>query len=166
MENNFEERRKDIDLSHVDLDAHSFQRKKLELDEKYSKKAETEESFYTKERELANNNDDEIVRRTKVACIDRDYENSMIRLNEDYQKELKELEENNEQECYTKSQYFKWMYIGPVGKYSFPNEKTIHAGMSYFVKLEETQKLFVYYDAKFTNFIGEIQYLSEEWREV
>ena len=165
MENNFEEKRKDIDISNIDIDAHTFQRKKLELDDKYAKRADTETSFYTKERELANNNDDEMIRRIKIKAIDSDFERSMIRLNEDYQKELKELEENNEK-CYTKPYYFKWLYMGPVGKYSFPNGKIIHAVMSYYVKLNEFDKLFVYNDAKFSDFLGEIRYIPEEWREI
>lgn len=163
MENNFEERRKDVDLSNIDIDSQSFQRKKLELDDKYAKKAETETSFYSKERELANNNDDEKVRRFKVAGIDKDYERSMEKLNEDYQKELKELEENFEDQ-YVTSSYFKWLYNGPVGKYVFSNGKKIHCMLSYYVKLKDN-KLFVYNDAKFSNFLGEINYIPEEWRE-
>lgn len=164
MENNFEERRKDVDLSNIDLDAHSFQRKKLELDDKFAKKAETETSFYSKERELANNNDDEIVRRVKVANIDSDYSRSMEKLNEEYQKELKDLEDNTEV-SYGRPSYYKWLYMGPVGKYSFPNGKTIHAVMSYYVKIDELDRMFVYDDAKFSNFLGEIDYIPEEWRE-
>lgn len=165
MENNFEERRKEVDLSHVDLDTHTFQRKKLELDDKYSKRVDTESSFYAKERELANNNDDEMIRRIKVAAIDSDFERSMTKLNEDYQKELKELEDDNQEECYTRPYYFKWLYMGPVGKYTFPNGKTIHAVMTYYIKLDENDRLFVYNDAKFTDFLGEIDYIQEEWKE-
>lgn len=165
MENNFEERRKDVDLSNIDIDAHSFQRKKLELDDKFTKKAETEASFYAKERELANNNDDEMIRRVKVANIDKDFERSISRLNESYQKELKELEEKCEN-SYGRPSYHKWLYMGPVGKYKFPNEKVIHSVMSYFVKLDELDRLFVYNDAKFSDFLGEIAYIPEEWREL
>ena len=164
MDNNFEERRKDVDLSNIDIDAHSFQRKKLELDDKFAKKADTESSFYSKERELANNNDDEIIRRIKVSGIDKDFERSMGRLNEEYQKELKELEEKYERN-YDRPSYYRLLYVGPVGKYSFPNGKTIHAVMNYYVKLDELDRLFVYNDAKFSDFLGQIDYIPEEWRE-
>ena len=88
----------------------------------------------------------------------------MQKLNEEYQKELKELEENTEQ-SYGRPSYHKWLYIGPVGKYTFSNGKTIHAVMSYFVKIDELDRMFVYDDAKFSNFLGEIDYIPEEWRE-
>lgn len=164
MKNNFNERRKDIDLSNMDENANSFQRKKLELDDKFANEADSEISFYTKERELANHNDDELVRRIKVSNVDKDYDKAMKRLNENYQKELNELDKkynvSNE-----RPSYHKWLYMGPVGKYKFSNGKVIRGVMGYYVKLDALDRLSVYYDAKFSDLLGEINYIPEEWRE-
>lgn len=166
MENNFEERRKDVDLSNIDMDSHSYQRKKLELDAKYETKANTEMSFYSKERELANNNDDEILRRIKVSAIDNDYANKVLKLQKDYENELKELSEKygeNESDF----NYYKKRYIGEVGKYVFTNEKRIYGGTDYYIKLNgEQSKISVYNDAKYSSLVGEILYIPEEWTEV
>lgn len=160
MKNNFEEKRKDIDMSNIDIDSQIFQRKKLELDYNYQQKKDTEEEFCSKERDLANNNDDEMLRRILLRKIASDYEQRMNRLNTEYQKELKELEEKYEPK-YEKPLYFKWRYIGPVGKY----ERLI-CGLTYYVKLDEFDKLTVYNDVKFSKLMAEIHYFKEEWLEV
>ena len=164
MNNCFEEKKKDIDMSTIDSDAQIFQRKKLELDDKYSKRIDSETEFYTKERELANNNDDELIRRTKVAAIDNDFKKTMTHINEEYQKELKKLEDNSKNKYPENLQYFKWFYMGPVRKYIFPNGKIIHSVMSYYVKLNNN-RLSVYNDSKFSDLLGEIDYIHDEWKE-
>ena len=159
MENNFEERRKEIDLSNIDIDSELFQRKKLELDAKYASKKETEESFYNKELELANQYQDEIARRTKVIAIESDFAARMSRLKSEYLNDLKELNEKYASR-YSKPYYFYWMYIGDIGKYD-----KIMGAVSYYVKLDEYDNLYVYYDAKYSNLVNQIKYIPEEWRE-
>ena len=160
MENNFEEKRKDIDFSSIDIDSQIYQRKKLELDYKYDQKRLTETDYCDKEMELANNNDDEMHRRLKAASIKSDYENRMKRIQEEYDKELEEIKLKYVPK-YNKPYYFKWMYIGDVSKY----ERIIN-GLSYYVKLNEFDKLSVYDDVKFSKLIAEIAYIPSEWREV
>lgn len=160
MENNYDEFRKDIDLSNVQVDAQTFQRKKLELDERYSAKIDTEESFCAKEMELANNYEDQIVRMTKLEAISNDLGARMTRLMTEYNKELAEIEEKYEKK-HTRPYYFKWMYIGPVGKYN-----KIMGGFEYYIMLDEFDKLTVYYDAKYSKLVGELQYIPEEWQEL
>ena len=159
MENNFEERRKDVDLSNIDIDSQLFQRKKLELDAKYAAKKDAEETFCNKELELANQYQDELIRRTKVAAINSDFEARMSRLKSEYLDELKELNEKYASR-YSKPYYFYWMYTGDIGKYD-----RIMGAVSYYVKLDEFDNLTVYYDAKYSNLVNQIKYIPEEWRE-
>lgn len=160
MTNNFEDKRKDIDLSSIDIDSQILQRKKLELDYKYDQKRITETDFCNKEMELANNNDDEMYRRLKLADIRNDYENRMSRLQNEYDEELKEIEIKYKPK-YSKPYYFKWMYIGNVKKYD-----RLISGLTYYVKLDEYDKLYVYDDVKFSKLLAEITYLPNEWRDV
>ena len=164
MENNFDEKRKDVDLSNIDIDSQTFQRKKLELDARYESKKNTEEEFYGREISLANNNDDEIIRRTKIESINADHIKAIEKLNNDYQTELAEIEAKYEQK-YSSPFYYRWIYTGPVGKYKFSEEKNIVCGLSYYVKLEEPSKLSVYNDSKYSSLVGQIVYDKSEWRE-
>lgn len=158
MENNFEEVRKEVDLS-IDPDSHILQRQKLILDKTYENKLDTELSYFTKERDLANNNSDEIMRRTKLAAINSDHENRVKRLKEEYDAELKELEGKYEPK-YSKPYYFRWIYIGPVSKYD-----GITNGLDYYIKQDEFDNLSVYQDVKYSKYICKIKYIPEEWTE-
>jgi hypothetical protein len=110
--------------------------------------------------ELANNYEDQIVRMTKLEAISNDLGARMTRLLTEYNKELAEIEEKYEKK-HTRPYYFKWMYIGPVGKYN-----KIMGGFEYYIKLDEFDKLTVYYDAKYSKLVGELQYIPEEWQEL
>lgn len=158
MENNFEDHRKET-FENIDVDANILQRKKLELDEKYIERRNTETDFYLRELEIANNNDDEMLRRTKVKDVCNDHAAMTAKLYEDYANDLKEIQEKYEPK-YNKPYYFKWIYTGPVNKYS-----GVVNGLSYFIKLDEYDNIEIFGDVKLSKFITKIKYLTEEWRE-
>ena len=129
----------------------------MELDEKYRAKRETEESFCNREMDLANNNDDEMLRRIKLKEIRNDFDMRMARLNSEYMKELEEIEEKYQ---IKKGHpiYIKARYNGEVGKY-----ERLLCGLTYYLKIDETNKLTVYDDVKFSKLLAEIVYIEEEW---
>lgn len=159
MENNFEERRKEV-LDNFDHDAQIQQRKILELNEHYDNLIDTEVDYYSRELRLANNNEDELLRRVKVRDVENDHQNKMKKLNEEYEKELSEIKEKFEPK-YTKPYYFKWVYIGPVKKY-----ERIICGLSYFIKQDEFDNLEVFSDVKFSSFVNKVKYIPSEWKEL
>ncbi len=158
MENNFEEVRKDIDLSSFDEDAKSFDRMKLELDSRYFNRMEAADSLYEKEYTLANNNDEELYRRTKIENVQKDHAKNIEKIFTDYCVELNECKEKYEPKT-NPPYYFKMTYIGDVNKY-----KGLINGLSYFIKKYDDH-IDVFSDVKFSSHLCKIPFDETEWKE-
>lgn len=159
FENRFEELRKEV-LDNFDHDAEILQRKILELNEEYDHLVDTEVDFYSKELQLANNNEEEILRRVKVKAIEEDHAKKMERYKKEYQEKVEDLKSKFEPKM-SKPYYYKWTYIGPVKKY-----ERILCGLSYFVKLLEDDTLEVFRDVKFSSYVDTVDYIPDEWKEI
>lgn len=160
MENNFEEVKKDVDLSSIDIDSESFDRKYLELNDTFETKLQFQESFYAKEYDLANNLDDEIQRRTKMAQINNDFEKRMERVVKDYEDQLKEITEKYEKKK-DYPFYFRWLFQGSTNNY----DKLLN-GLTYYIKQISEDTIRVYNDAKFNTYLGEFPYNDSDWRSI
>ena len=160
MENNYEEFRKDVDLSSFDVDAESFDRKLLELNAEFNSKAEFEESFYAREFGLVNNYEDELQRRTKLAAVNSDFEKHMLKLAKDYEEKLTEIAKKYEKKK-EYPYYFEWLFIGDSRNY-----ERLMNGLTYYIKKTSDSEILVYHDAKFSKYLGSFKYVSDDWKEV
>ena len=157
MENNFEEKRKDVDLSSIDIDAQSFDRKLLELNDRFRSKFIFEEEAYAREFSLANNYEDEIQKRTRISAINSDFRRKMDRILDEYEKELAEVAEKFERKT-DYPYYFKWRLIGDTSSYN-----NLLNGLSYYIKQMSKDKIRVYSDVKFNTYLGEFNYVASDW---
>ena len=158
--NNFNERYKDVDLSNIENDSQSYDRKLLETIDEFDRRITTEIEMSLHEMDLANNNDDEILRRTKILQITNDFNSHIERINNEYDKALEELKEKYER----KSQYpfyHKWMFIGDSKDYP----KLLN-GLEYYIKLMNGFTIQVYYDVKFSTYLGEYTIVTSDWKEI
>ena len=160
MENNFEKVKKEVDLSSIDIDSESFDRKYLELNDAFDAKFQFQESFYAKEYDLANNLDDEIQRRTKLDQINHDFEKRMERVIKDYEEQLSEIVKKYEKKK-DYPFYFKWLFQGNTKDYS-----NLLTGLSYYIKKMSDDTIRVYNDAKFNTYLGEFKYIESDWRTI
>lgn len=160
MENNFEAVKKEIDLSTIDVDSNSFDRKYLELEDSFETNFQFQESFYNREFDLANNLDDEIQRRTRLSQINSDFENRMARLNKEYEDHLKELVEKYEKKTEYPF-YFRWLFQGDSSSYN-----NLLNGLTYYIKQISEDTIRVYNDAKFNRYLGEFKYVESDWRDI
>lgn len=156
--NNYAKKYKDIEVSSVDIDSQCLDRKILEIVDDYENKIENILSMHLKEYNLANNNDEELVRRTKIKNIQNDLNNDIARVDKEFEDNLKEaVEKYKKKEDYPF--YSKLMFIGASKDY----EKLL-CGLWYFLKIISEDRIQVYYDAKFSEYLGEFTYKKEDWR--
>lgn len=158
--NNFEEKYKDIDITAVDNDSQTYDRQYLEFLDRYDQRIQSEYDMFLKEFDLANNYSDELYRRTKIKYVTEDARHHMDAINEAFIKELKELEEKYEKKT-TYPYYRKWMFIGDTAAY-----KSLLNGLTYYIKLMSENKIQVYYDVKFTEYLGEYDVIDSDWKQI
>lgn len=156
--NNFDERYKDIDVSAIENDSQSYDRKLLETIDEFDQKITSEQDMALREMDVANNNDDEILRRTKINQITDDFNAHVERINVEYEKRLEELKDKYEKKT-TYPFYHKWMYIGH-------SDSKLLNGLVYYIKLINGFTIQAYYDVKFSTYLGEYKYNPGDWKEI
>lgn len=154
--NNFDKKYKDIDVSAVENDSQSYDRKLLETIEEFDRKVTAEQEMALREMDVANNNDDELLRRTKIKQITDDFNNHVELINNEYEKKLEELKDKYEKKT-TYPFYHKWMYTGH-------SDSKLLNGLVYYIKLINGFTLQVYYDVKFSTYLGEYKYDPSNWK--
>lgn len=160
MENNFEEKRKDIDISSIDIDSQSLDRKVLELNDKFNSKFMFEEDVYAREYGIANNLSEETERRIKIDGINNDFKKKIDTILTQYEEELVEAIEKYERKI-EYPYYFKWTFIGNTKDYD-----KLFNGLSYYIKKMDDNTIRVYSDVKFNTYLGEFNYVSDDWKPV
>ena len=158
--NNFEEKYKDIDVDAIDNDSQTYDRQYLEFLDKYDQRISSEYDMFLKEFDLASNYSEELYRRTKIKYVIEDAQNHMNSINAEFIKELKELEEKYEKKT-TYPYYRKWMFTGDSRDY-----KNLLTGLTYYIKLMSENKIQIYYDVKFTEYLGEYDIVDSDWKQI
>lgn len=154
----FDESYKDIDLSSVDVDSHSFDRKFLECEDAYYATIRTIEEFCGKEFDLANNNDEELHRVTLISKISNDREQKIERATAEFIKELAEIYNTCEKKT-DYPYYFRRMFIGSSQDYP-----RLLNGLEYFIKQIDENTIDVFDDCKFSRHMGKFTYNENDWK--